>query len=455
MKSYLAPLIQIVLLILGGCSSLDRTSSDSSAVFDIINVNPSWVSDLEAYVEDGGSLEVTNANGLTPLMVASLDGREDKVRALIDLGGNVHAYAESPWGNFAAHNVGEVDGVNLSEKGWTPIMWGVASGRSEVVDELLEHGAKPNEVVGGWSALTIAIRKNRELAERLISQSSEIETIGGKPTSNPVWMAIREEETDLLYEFLGKGGEITAAMAPDLGVLSAGSGNIEFLEVALKDIDDIDARLGNTSLLGEAAREGQNEVVEYLLDLGADPNGSSSLSGSALEIAARRCNTSAAEILIANDAHVDIRSSGGNTPLMIASDGGCSRFVEVLMEAGADPEIRNSDGERASDFARSVAIRIMVDENMRMAKQIFDGLSRVEPTRGQTVCTADNRWGYAEEVGESRMRILYKGRAKPQRGYYPMYYLFRDDISRFRFVGRQSEFWVDLSEWAICDVQGV
>ena len=77
------------------------------------------------------------------------------------------------------------------------------------------------------------------------------------------------------------------------------------------------------------------------------------------------------ELLLDENAYIDAASPNGTTPLMMAAHYGSPAAVKLLLEAGADPTIRNQLGLTAIDFAyranRTDAAE-MIAEAIRRAK---------------------------------------------------------------------------------------
>ena len=58
--------------------------------------------------------------------------------------------------------------------------------------------------------------------------------------------------------------------------------------------------------------------------------------------------------LLDNHACIDASSPNGTTPLMMAAMYGTNDGVQLLLEAGADPQIKNDKGLNAVDFAKQI-----------------------------------------------------------------------------------------------------
>lgn len=109
------------------------------------------------------------------------------------------------------------------------------------------------------------------------------------------------------------------------------------------------------SALMLAAIRGQTELVRALIEAGADVN---KTGWTPLHYACS--GTSPAQIdivhlLLDNAAYIDAESPNGSTPLMMAAMYGLSGVVQLLLDEGADPSLRNQQGLSAIDFAQRVS----------------------------------------------------------------------------------------------------
>jgi ankyrin repeat protein len=117
---------------------------------------------------------------------------------------------------------------------------------------------------------------------------------------------------------------------------------------------DINSRSQNDETpLMMACIKGLTQVAKELIDKGADVN---KPGWTPLHYAATRGDTELMNILLENHAYIDAESPNGSTPLMLAAMYGTSHAVKLLLEADADPFLKNQQGLFASDFAR-IAMR--------------------------------------------------------------------------------------------------
>ncbi|MBA3771283.1 MAG: ankyrin repeat domain-containing protein [Ramlibacter sp.] len=97
-----------------------------------------------------------------------------------------------------------------------------------------------------------------------------------------------------------------------------------------------------------AALKGHLELVRKLIDRGADVN---KTGWTPLHYAATNGHMPVIDLLLENHAYIDAESPNGTTPLMMAAHYGTPAAVKLLLDAGADPKLKNQLGLTAIDFA--------------------------------------------------------------------------------------------------------
>jgi ankyrin repeat protein len=121
------------------------------------------------------------------------------------------------------------------------------------------------------------------------------------------------------------------------------------------------------SVLMLAALKGYLPLVKQLVDKDADVN---KPGWTPLHYAASTGQVAVIEFLLENSAYIDAESPNGTTPLMMAAMYGSPEAVKVLIQAGADLNIKNQLGLSALDFA--------VRGNRQNAKELIEtGLQRL------------------------------------------------------------------------------
>ena len=106
--------------------------------------------------------------------------------------------------------------------------------------------------------------------------------------------------------------------------------------------------------LEQACLHGQAEIVKLLLDAGADPTVRSSRDMTPLIVATYRGSVDVAKHLLNDDrgrSTIDDISSNGSTALAIACYLDKPEIIKLLLDAGADPLLTGSYGQKPVDIA--------------------------------------------------------------------------------------------------------
>jgi ankyrin repeat protein len=97
-----------------------------------------------------------------------------------------------------------------------------------------------------------------------------------------------------------------------------------------------------------AALKGRLDFVKRLLARGADVN---KTGWTPLHYAASGGHRDIMQLLLDHHAYIDAESPNGTTPLMMAAGYSSDAAVKLLLDAGADPSLKNQLGLSALDFA--------------------------------------------------------------------------------------------------------
>lgn len=113
---------------------------------------------------------------------------------------------------------------------------------------------------------------------------------------------------------------------------------------------NVEARTAqDESPLMMAALKGHLDLVTKLIARDADVN---KPGWTALHYAATNNHLAIMSLLLEQHAYIDAESPNGTTPLMMAAQYGAPSGVKLLLEAGADPLLKNQLGLSAIDFAQ-------------------------------------------------------------------------------------------------------
>lgn len=185
------------------------------------------------------------------------------------------------------------------------------------------------------------------------------------------------------------------------------------LEAGKIDVNAKDDKYGRTPL-SWASANGYEDVIDKLLDMGADVEADDNDGLTPLFLAADTGQTAVAETLLSKGALVDAGDEDGPTPLFLALRSKHTAIVELLIKWGANLETKDADGwtplflatvtEHAANVKLLIESGADVDVVVPVMKDVGDGHLNVEFEVTPLLWAARN--GYA-----TIMECLLKGGA--------------------------------------------
>jgi ankyrin repeat protein len=250
--------------------------------------------------------------------------------------------------------------LNRAHAGLTPLIAATRDshqGRPEAVMTLLTNGADPRCVdPGGNSALHYAALSATPIVCALLCDAAAPLDAVNRDGLSPLAMACAAGNWALARFLLERGAKMENERAQP-ALLSAAACNDDDptgAELLLKRKARVDAcdALGRTALM-IAALHGNAAIAEVLIDAGAQVGATDTRGTTALMEAARSGADVVVELIAQRDSALDAADAMGRTALIIASQSRKSgeATIRLLLQAGASPDVRTSDGKRAVDFA--------------------------------------------------------------------------------------------------------
>src|SRR4051812_25040329 len=250
------------------------------------------------------------AAGRPPLVDTARNGDRDALRALLRKGADVNA-AEAD-GSTALHWASYRDDVEsadlllrsgarvnaANDLGVTPLWTASQNGSVAMVSRLLRAGADPNAaLLSGETALMVAARSGYpEVVQQLLSKDAKVNARGVRGQTALMW-AVAQKHPEVVKTLLAHGADIHArsdvwsevmAVPPhgylpynktiphggDTGLMFAArvgdTASTKLLIAAGANVNDRDAWGVSATVL--VAHSGFDDIVECLLDKGADSN---------------------------------------------------------------------------------------------------------------------------------------------------------------------------------------
>ncbi|MFP3030623.1 MAG: ankyrin repeat domain-containing protein [Wolbachia sp.] len=250
---------------------------------------------VNTLIDKGADVNKAGEDGKTPLYLAAVYGYINIVNTLIDKGADVNLANLDIWAilllalkknypNVVKVLIGKVPDVDravpdfLKKTGkWTLLLWAAENGHKDVVDALIDKGADVDKVseAGWWSPLHLAAARGYvDIVEALINKGADVNKISqGRYT--PLSQAAQFGHVDVARILINNGANVNGGYSTHLPIYSAiHGGRKEVIELLLEKGADINATEGGdgaTPLLS-ATYKGRKEVVELLLKKGADVN---------------------------------------------------------------------------------------------------------------------------------------------------------------------------------------
>ncbi|XP_072311345.1 poly [ADP-ribose] polymerase tankyrase-1-like [Eucyclogobius newberryi] len=271
----------------------------------------------------------------TPLHFAAGYNRVSVVEYLLHHGADVHAKDKGglvPLHNACSYGHYEVAellvrhgaSVNVADL-WkfTPLHEAAAKGKYEICKLLLKHGADPT-------------KKNRD---------------GNTPMD-----LVKDGDTDIQDLLRGDAALLDAAKK---GCLA----RVQKL-CSPDNINCRDTQGRNSTPLHLAAGYNNLEVAEYLLEHGADVNAQDKGGLIPLHNAASYGHVDIAALLIKYNTCVNATDKWAFTPLHEAAQKGRTQLCALLLAHGADPTMKNQEGQTPLDLATADDIRALLIDAM-------------------------------------------------------------------------------------------
>ncbi|MBM3580169.1 MAG: hypothetical protein FJX34_05295, partial [Alphaproteobacteria bacterium] len=310
--------------------------------------HPNYETLLELMLEKNADIDLRDGENVSPLILACHLNETKSAEILI-------------------RNNANVDLQDIS--GWSALMKTSFRGNIDVAKSLIKKGANPNlKSSAGISALFLAaVEGHNEIAEFLIQNKAEV--------------------------------NVTNHEGVTILIMAAFHGNIELAKILLRNKADASPKDNqNFTALDYLIQYHETkldpELLELMLQAGADPN-TQDPDGTALLMRQVVLENSAnAKILIEHGANIDL-SYNGDSLLHRVVLAGDPELTRLLLERGANPHLRNHQGLTPLDMAldryyldgqerNKKLLHTLVDHSQSLHEDISDSRLLQLVLKGQT-----------------------------------------------------------------------
>ncbi|HXA51200.1 MAG TPA: ankyrin repeat domain-containing protein [Candidatus Acidoferrum sp.] len=240
------------------------------------------------------------------------------------------------------------------------------------------------------------------LYRRLVDSGWDVNTLG-PDHQNALFSAVIFRDLESMRFLLQHGSKVTDQTLE----FAALSENIEILRLIVRAAQIKLTGERGQAILGQAARSRQTDLVQFLLDSGADVN--SRGPGEGLTPLASAVNNGAfenARLLLRKGANADARDHSGRTALWYAAVSENSGLITLLLEHGADVNARDNAGRtalmHAADLCFTWDIRALLDAGADPRVQDKRGRTALEP---QPASVGDPKCATGRKMIEDAVRF--------------------------------------------------
>ncbi|OAQ60148.1 ankyrin repeat domain-containing protein [Pochonia chlamydosporia 170] len=229
------------------------------------------------------------------------------------------------------------------------------SGYQAVVRELLEKGADvAAKSSKGWTALHLAAINGHEAVVRVLLDNGADTTVEDNSRRTALDWAIRGDHEAVAQALLERDGGVT--------------------------IKGGDAKM--VRLLFDVIERGKEELVQMLLENGADVTAKDNDGWTALHLAVALGHEGVVRVLLENGADVTAKHNDGWTALHLAAMVGHDGVVRAFLENGADVTAKDDDGRTALRFAAATGhegvVRELLENGADVTAKSNDGLTALQ-----------------------------------------------------------------------------
>ena len=319
---------------------------------------------LRTILNHGADVNAASNDNETALMKACHEGNLDVMNVLLNAGANTHI-SDDDGDNWLHHAAcGDcskevlqtildhgADVNTTNENNTTSLMYACHKGSTDVINVLLNAGADHRiSNANGYTWLHYASVGDcsKEVLHAILNYGADINA-ASKNNETALMKACERGNIDVMNVLLNAGAN--PHISDDDGdnwlhYAAYGDCSKVVLETIIDHGVDVNAvnKYNQTALL-IACKKCNEDAINVLLNVGADPTiGDIDGNTCLYEAIGQGCTKEVIEEIINHGADVNVKSKANITPLMKACHKGNMNVINILLNASADPNITDANG---------------------------------------------------------------------------------------------------------------
>ena len=352
-----------ILLNAGADPNIAATNGNTCLHYAADNDIPQEI--VQAIIDHGADVNATNKTNQTALLLAYHKGKADIINTLLNAGadpniavtdGNtcLHYAAQDRFFPKEAIRAAINKGANVNatnHKNQTVVLLACKKGNTNIINMLLDAGADPNVAdTNGYTCLhaTAYCGVRQGVFQAIIDHGVDVNATN-KQNQTALLVACTQQNTDLINTLLNAGADPSIADTNGDTCLHQAvtqSSSKAILQAIIDHGAEVNAtNHENQTALLPACKEGNTDLINTLLNAGADPSIADTSGDTCLHKAVTQSFSKAMlQEIIDHGAELNVKNNVHQTALARRKKEKKEDAIHVLLNAGGNPNIANKNG---------------------------------------------------------------------------------------------------------------